>query len=119
MKYIKKTKDCLNIVIPFFLLFQWTLPTIEKKIDLHINFGELIVEKCNNSEHSHPPLSEKKSVDDHVKFLKTEANNLFFVSTPHKFFIISGENNFKKFTTLPKLSLAPFPPARGPPYFEV
>ena len=119
MKYIEKTKYCLNIVIPFVLLFQSTLPTIEKKKDLHINFGELIVEKCNNSEHSHPPLSENKSADDPVKFIKTEANNLFFVSTPPKFFFISGENNFKKFTSFPKLSLAPFPPARGPPYFEV
>ena len=119
MKYIKKTKYCLNIVIPFFLLFQWTLPTIEKKINLQINFGELIVEKCNNAEHSHPPLSENKSADVPVKFVNSEANNLFFVNTPPKFFNIYGENKFNKFTTLPKLSLAPFPPARGPPYFEV
>ena len=119
MKYIEKAKYCLNILIPFVLLFQWTLPKIEKKNNLQINFGELILEKCNNAEHSHPPLSEKKPEDDPVKFVNTEANNHFFVSTPPKFFNIPGENKFKKFITLPKLSLAPFPPARGPPYFEV
>ena len=119
MKFITNTKYFLNFLLPIDLLFQWTIPTIEKKINLQINFGELILEKCNNAEHSHPPLSEKKSTDDPVKFVNIEANNLFFVSTTPKFFNISGENKFNKFTTLPKLSLSHFLPARGPPYFEV
>ena len=119
MKYIQKTKYYLNFVLPFVLLFQWTLTTFDKGKNLQPNFGELILVKCNDPEHSHPPLSEKKPADDPVKFVNTEANNIFFVSTPPKFFNIPGVNKFKKFTTFQKLSLAPFPPARGPPYFEV
>ncbi len=119
IKYMEKTKYLLNIVMPFVLLFQWTFPTIEKKINFQTNFEELILDKCNNPEHSHPPLSQKKSSNDPVKFVNLESNNLFFVSRPPKFFNISDEKKFKKFTTLPKLSLAAFPPARGPPYFEV
>ena len=118
MKYIDKTKYFFNLILPFVLLFQWTLPTIEKK-NLQLNFGDLIYQKCDDPEHSHPPLSQKKSSNDQLKFVNTEANNIFFVSKPPKFFNISGENKFQKFTTLPKLVLASFPPARGPPYLEV
>ena len=118
MKNFKKTKYFFKVILPFLLLFQWTLPTIEKK-NLQLNFGDLIFQKCDNQEHSHPPLSQDKSSNDKVKFVSTEANNIVFVSTPPKFFNISGENKFNKFTSLKKLSLAPFPPSRGPPYFEV
>ena len=119
MKYIRKIKYCLNFVLPVVLLFQLTLPTIKKGKNLQINFGELTLGKCNNPEHSHPPLSERESTDDLVKFVNSEATNLFVVSSLTKFFIISGEKNFKNFTTRPEFLLALFTPVRGPPYFEV
>jgi len=119
MKFLTKTKYFFNIVLPFVLLFQGTLPTIEKQINIQTNFGELIYDKCKNPEHSHPPLSQRETSNDSEKFVNSDLNNLSFINKPPKLFNISGENNYNKSVTLPELSLAHFPPARGPPYFEV
>ena len=119
IKFPVKTKYFFNIVMPFVLLFQWTLPTIEKQIYIHTNFGELIYDKCNDPEHSHPPLSQRKTSEDPDKFVNSDLNISIFFNEPHKFFNISGENNFNKSTTSLELSLAKLPPARGPPFFEV
>ena len=119
IKFSAKTKYFFNFVLPFALLFQWTLPTIEKQIYIHTNFGDLIYDKCKNPEHSHPPLSQRETSNYPEKFVNSDLNNYIFFDEPHKFFNISGENNFNKCTTLPELSLAQLPPARGPPFFEV
>ena len=119
MKLLPKTRYLFNIVLPFVLLFQGTLPTIEKQINIQTNFGELIYDKCNDQEHSHPPLSQRETSNQTVKFVNSVLNNLFFINNPPKFFNISGENNFNKSTTSLELSLAKLPPARGPPFFEV
>ena len=117
--FLLKTKYFFSFLLSFVLLFQSTLLTIENKSSLQMNFGELIIVKCNNPEHSHPPLSERKSTHELVKFVSSEANNLFFVNKTTKFFNIAGENIFKKFTPFPALLLVQLLPARGPPYFEV
>ena len=119
MKLLPKTRYFFNIVLPFVLLFQWTLPTIEKKRNIQTNFGELIYDKCKDPEHSHPPLSQKETSNEPVKFVNSDLNNLSFINKPPKVFNIYGENNYNKSTPLPELSLAQFPPARCPPYFEV
>ena len=119
MKFLPKTRYFFNIVLPFVLLFQWTLPTIEKKRNIQTNFGELIYDKCQDPEHSHPPLSQRETSNDPETFVNLDLNNSFFINNPPKFFKISGENKFKIFTTLPELLSAQFSPARGPPYFEV
>ena len=119
LKFLSKKKYFLNFLLPFALLFQWTLPTIEKKLNLRTNFGELIHDKCNDLEHSHPPLSQRETSNEPEKFVNLDLNNSFFINKTPKFFNISGENKFKTFTPLPELLLAQFPPARGPPYFEV
>ena len=119
IKFITKTNYFFNFVLPVVLLFQWTLPTIENKRNLQTNFGELIYYKCKDREHSHPPLSQRETSNEPVKFVNSDSNNLTFFNKTPKFFKISGENNYKKSTPLPELSLAQFPPARGPPYFKV
>ena len=119
MKFFTKIRYFLHIVLPFVLLFQGTLPTIEKQINIQTNFGELIYDKCKDPEHSHPPLSQRETSNDPEKFVNLDLNNYFFINNPPKFFKISGENKFKIFTTLPELLLTQFAPARGPPYFEV
>ena len=119
IKFLTKTKYFFNIVLPFVLLFQWTLPTIEKKLYIQTNYGELKYDKCKDQEHSHPPLSQRETSNDPEKFVNLDLNNSFFINKPPKFFNISGENNYKKSTPLTELSLAQFPPASGPPYFEV
>ena len=119
MKFLPKTRYFFNVVLPLVLLFQWTLPTIEKKRNIQTNYGELIYDKCKDREHSHPPLSQREKSNDPEKFVNLDLNNSFFVNNPPKFFNISGENKFKIFTPLPELLSAQFPPARGPPYFEV
>ena len=119
IKFPAKTRYLFNIVLPFVLLFQGTLPTIGKQIYIQTNFGELIYDKCKDPGHSHPPLSQRETSNDPEKFVNLDLNNSFYINNPPKFFNISGENNYKKSTPLPELSLAQFPPARGPPYFEV
>ena len=119
IKFPAKTRYLFNIVLPFVLLFQGTLPTIEKQIYIQTNFGELIYDKCKDPEHSHPPLSQRETSNDPEKFVNLDLNNSFFVNNPPKFFNISGKNKFKIFTTLPELLSTQFAPARGPPYFEV
>ena len=119
IKFPAKTKYLFNFVLPFALLFQWTLPTIENQINIHTNFGDLIYDKCKNPEHPHPPLSQRETPNDPEKFVNLDLNNSFFINNAPKFFNISGENKFKIFTPLPELLSAQFPPARGPPYFEV
>ena len=119
MKFFPKTKKYFSFFLPFVFLFQWTLPTIEKNRITHINFGDLVFVKCNNPEHSHPPLSERKLSHDVTKFVNFEGKNLFFANTPPKLINILGENKFKILTTLSELSLAHLINARGPPYFEV
>jgi len=119
IKFPSKTKYFLKLVLPFVLLFQWTLPTIEKKRNINTNFADITFEKCNDPEHSHPPLSQRETSNDPEKFVNLDLNNYFFINNPPKFFKISGENKFKIFTTLPELLSTQFAPARGPPYFEV
>ena len=119
IKFPAKTKYIFNFVLPFALLFQVTLPTIEKKIYITTNFSELVFDKCKDPEHSHPPLSQRETSNDPEKFVNLDLNNYFFINNPPKFFKISGENKFKIFTTLPELLSTQFAPARGPPYFEV
>ena len=119
MKFFSKTKKSFSLFLPFVFLFQWTLPTIEKNRINHINFGDLVFVKCNNPEHSHPPLSERKSSHDVIKFINSEGNNIFLANTPPKLIYIFSENKFKIHTTLSELSLTHFINARGPPYFEV
>ena len=102
MKFLTKTKYFFNIVLPFVLLFQWSLPTIEKKRNIQTNFGDLIFDKCKNREHSHPPLSQREKSNEPEKFVNLDLNNSFFINKPPKFFNISGENKFKPFTPFPE-----------------
>tara|TARA_Y100001970_G_C14097869_1_gene783740 strand:+ start:359 stop:718 length:360 start_codon:yes stop_codon:yes gene_type:complete len=119
MIFFSKTKKYFSFFLPFLFLFQWTLPSIDKNRITHINFGDLVFVKCNNPEHSHPPLSERKSSHDIKKFVNSEGNNLFIDNTSYKLIFTLGENKFKIFTTLSEFTLAHFINARGPPYFEV
>ena len=119
LKFLSKKKYFLNFLLPFALLFQWTLPTIEKKLNLRTNFGELIYDRCNDLEHSHPPLSQRETTNEPEKFVNLDLNNSFFINEPLKLFYISGEKYFEISITSPQLLLAQLPPARAPPFFEV
>ena len=117
-KFPAKTRYLFNIVLPFVLLFQGTLPTIEKQINIQTNFGELIYDKCKDPEHSHPPLSQRETSNNSEKFINLDLNNSFFINEPLKLFYISGEKYFEKSITSPAL-LEQLPPSRAPPFFEV
>ena len=119
IKFPAKTKYFFNFVLPFALLFQWTLPTIKKQIYIHTNFGVLIYDKCKNPEHSHPPLSQRETSNDSEKFVNSDLKNSILIKESLKLFYISGEKYFEKSTPSPELLLAQLPPARGPPFFEV
>ena len=119
MKFLTKTKYFFNIVLPFVLLFQWTLQTIEKKTYIQTSFGALIYEKCKDQEHSHPPLSQRETSNNPEKFINLDLNNSFFINEPLKLFYISGEKFFKKSITSPTFLVEQLPPARAPPFFEV
>ncbi len=69
IKFTSKTKYLLKLVLPFVLILQWTMPTLEKKRNIHINFSDIIIEKCNDPEHSHPPLSQRETPEDPEKLI--------------------------------------------------
>ena len=119
IKFPAKTKYFSNFVLPFALLFQWTLPTIENLIYIRTNFGDLIYDKCKNSKHSHPPLSQRETSNDPEKFVNSDLNNSILIKELLKLFYISGEKYFEKSITFPALLLEQLPPSRAPPFFEV
>ena len=119
IKLPSKTKYFLKLVLPFVLLFQWTMPTIEKKRNIKINFADITYEKCNDPEHSHPPLSERETSEDLEKLVNSDLNNSFIVFGYQNYFDFSAENFFEKPKTSPELLFKHFSPARSPPYIEV
>ena len=119
LKFLSKKKYFLNFLLPFALLFQWTLPTIEKQTYIHTNFGDLIYDKCKNPEHSHPPLSQRETSNDPEKFVNSDLNNSILIKELLKLFYISGEKYFEISITSPPLFLAQLPSARASPFFEV
>ena len=119
IKFPAKTKDFFNFVLPFALLFLWTLPTIENQIYIHTNFGDLIYDKCKNPEHPHPPLSQRETSNDPEKFVNSDLNNSILIKELLKLFYISGEKYFENSITYHSLLLEQLPPSRAPPFFEV
>jgi len=119
IKFTSKTKNFLKLVLPFVLLFQWTMPTLEKKRNININFSDIIIEKCNDPEHSHPPLSQRETPEDPEKLVNSYLDNSFLVYGYQNYFDITAKNIFEKSETLPEFLLKHFPPSRGPPYIEV
>ena len=119
IKFPAKTRYLFNIVLPFVLLFQGTLPTIGKQIYIQTNFGELIYDKCKDPEHSHPPLSQRETSEDLEKLVNSDLNNSLIVNEDQKYFDISVEIIFEKHERFPEFLFKHFPPARSPPYLEV
>ena len=119
VKLPSKTKYFLKLVLPFVLLFQWTMPIIERKGNININFSDLTIEKCSDPEHSHPPLSQRETSEDLEKLVNSDLNNYFFVNGHQKYFDISVEIIFEKHERFPEFLFKHFPPARSPPYLEV
>ena len=119
IKLPSKTKYFLKLGLPFVLLFQWTMPTIEKKRNFNINFSDITFEKCNDPEHSHPPLSQRETSEDLEKLVNSDLNNPFFINSHQKYFDISVEKIFEKPERFPEFLFKHFPPARSPPYIEV
>ena len=119
IKLPAKTKYFFNFVLPFAILFQWALPTIENQIYINTDFADITYEKCNDPEHSHPPLSQRETSEDLEKLVNSDLNNSFFVNDYQKYFDISAENIFEKPKTNPVLLFKHFSPSRSPPYLEV
>ena len=119
IKLPSKTKYFFKLVLPFVLLFQWTIPTIEKKINININFADIKFEKCTDPKHSHPPLSERETSEDPEKLVNSYLDNSFIVSGYQNYFYISVEKIFEKPERSPEFLFKHFPPARSPPYLEV
>ena len=119
VKFPLKNKSFLKLVLTFVLLFQWTMPIIERKGNININFSDLTIEKCNNPKHSHPPLSERDTSEDLEKLVNSDLNNSFLVFGYQNYFDISFKVIFDKPEKFPEFLFTHFPPARGPPYLEV
>ena len=118
-KYPSKIKYFFKLVLPFVLLFQWTILNIEQKRNIHLNFSDITFEKCNDPEHSHPPLSQRDTPEDSEKIVNSDINNHFVVNSSQKYFDINAEIIFKKIERSPESFFKHFTPARSPPFFEV
>ena len=114
-----KTTYFLKLGLLFVLLIQWTMPTIEKGRNISINFSDITFEKCNDPEHSHPPISQRDTPEDPEKFVNSNLNSSFIVSSFQKYFDINAKNIFEKPETIPESLSKYFPSSRGPPYLEV
>tara|TARA_B100001123_G_C14569675_1_gene733714 strand:- start:25 stop:345 length:321 start_codon:yes stop_codon:yes gene_type:complete len=101
------------------LLFQWTLPIIDKKKKIHINFSDITFEKCNDPKHSHPPLSERDTPDVPEKLVNSDIFNPFIINAFQNYFYITAEIVFKIPEGSLELLFKHFSPARSPPFFEV
>ena len=119
VKFTSKIKSFLKLVLPFVLLFQWTMPIIERKGNININFSNLTIEKCNDPEHSHPPLSERDTSEDLEKLVNSDLNSFFVVNSFQKYFEISVKIIIEKPENTWKKLFKYLPPVRGPPYLEV
>ena len=119
IKLPSKIKYFLKLLLPVVLLFQWTVPTIEKKRNININFSDINFEKCNDPEHSHPPLSERETLEDLEKLVNSDLNNSFIVFGNQKYVDILVELIFEKPEKSSELLFKHFSSARGPPYLEV
>ena len=119
IKFTSNKKYFLKLVLPFVLLFQWTMPILEKKKNIHINFSDIIIEKCNDPEHSHPPLSQRETPEDPEKLVNSNLDNSFLIFGYQNHFEISFKVIFDKPEIFPDFLFTHFPPARGPPYLEV
>ena len=119
IKFSSTTKYFLKLVLPFVLFIQWTMPPMEKNINIVINFSDISFEKCNDPEHSHPPLSKREPSEALEKLVNTELNSPFVFNGSQKYFEIALEVISIEPETLPKFLLNHFTPSRGPPFFEV
>ena len=119
IKFPAKTKYSFSLVLPFVLLFQWTMPAMEKKRNIHINFSDIIFEKCNDPVHSHPPLSERETSEELEKLVNSHLDNSFLVFGCQNYSDISFKVIFDIPEKFPEFLFTHFPPSRGPPYFEV
>ena len=95
------------------------MPAMEIKSNIVINFSDITFEKCNDPEHSHPPLSQRDPLEALEKLVNTELNSPFVFNDSQKYFEIAFEIIFKNSETLPKFLLKHFTPSRSPPFFEV
>ena len=95
------------------------MPNIEKKRNFNTNFSDITFEKCNDPEHSHPPLSQRETSEDLEKLVNSDLNNSLIVNEDQKYFDISVEIIFEKHERFPEFLFKHFPPARSPPYLEV
>ncbi len=119
IKYPSKTKNFLNLALLLVLLFQWTMPSMEKKREIPINFSDITFVKCNDPEHSHPPLSQRDTTDNPEKFVNSDINKYFVINTFQKCFDIVSKIIFETPKKSPEFLFTLFPPARSPPLFEV
>tara|TARA_B100000945_G_scaffold96789_1_gene75702 strand:+ start:176 stop:496 length:321 start_codon:yes stop_codon:yes gene_type:complete len=101
------------------LLFQWTLPIIDKKKNFHINFSDITFEKCNDPNHSHPPLSQRDTPNDIEKLANFDICNPFIINEFQNYFYFTVKIVFEKPEGFPELLFKHFSPARSPPFFEV
>jgi len=119
IKFLSIIKYFLKVMLTLVLLFQWTLPIIDKKKKFHINFSDIKFEKCNDPNHSHPPLSERDTPDDAEKLANSDICNPFIINAFQNYFYITSKIVFEKPEGSPVLLFKHFSPARSPPYFEV
>ena len=112
-------KYFLKLFLPIVLLFQWTMPNVENRRNIQINFSDITFEKCNDPEHSHPPLSQRETDVDPEILVNSDINN-FFSFNPYQIYLdIRFEIILAKNERSPELLFKRFPPARSPPYLEV
>ena len=116
--YINKS-FFFNLFLGIVLLFQgkFNIPNIIKKIPN--NFANLNFVKCNNPDHSHPPLSEPKKTITIEKIFES-GNKLYCLFTEkYKRFEVFDGRHQKSIESIPKFLSYHCWNIRAPPFYEV
>jgi len=119
IKFPYKITYFLKFFLSLVLLFQWTIPAMEKKKNVHINFSDITFEKCNNPDHSHPPLSQKNNAYELEILINSDINNSLITNDFQKYIYFARVTIFEKLERYPESLFRHFPPSRSPPFLGV
>ena len=119
MKFFIEKSFFLNICLAIVLLFEgkFSIPS-EIKIPPK-NFAELNFVKCNNPDHSHPPISQTKKTITIEKICESGFKFSYLFDEKRNYFEISEVSHQNSNEFLPKFLFSHSRPSRAPPFYEV
>ena len=116
MKIYLNKSFFLNLFLAIVLLFQGKFYIPNEIRNIPKNFANINFVKCNNPDHSHPPLSEPKKTITIEKIYES-GNKLYYLFAEkykcYEVFYVSHQNSIE---SIPKFLSYHYRPIRAPPF---